>query len=191
MMMLLVISLLVSSSLSLISNQIPYQPSSECGDHDVYSSVSLSCRQCGPGTRVTNSSGGECECEQGWILTRSGGAVECGQCPPGHEATSDGRQCIRCQSGGCGACPAGQVSVRCWQQWSYQDFRLATQQIVQIVTAAYLACGASVALGWLSWFKFCHPILRSLVATSHKNFYCFSNCLRIDECGEYSVSENV
>ena len=113
MMMLLVISLLVSSSLSLISNQIPYQPSSECGDHDVYSSVSLSCRQCGPGTRVTNSSGGECECDQGWILTRSGGAVECGQCPPGHQATSDGRQCIRCQSGGCGACPAGQVSVRC------------------------------------------------------------------------------
>ena len=26
-----------------------------------------------------------------------------------------------------------------------------------------LACGASVTLGWLSGFKFCHPIVRSLV----------------------------
>ena len=28
-----------------------------------------------------------------------------------------------------------------------------------------LLCGASVALGWLSGFKFCHPIVRSLVVT--------------------------
>ena len=29
-----------------------------------------------------------------------------------------------------------------------------------------LACGASVALGWISGFQFCHPIVRSLVLLS-------------------------
>ena len=48
-----------------------------------------------------------------------------------------------------------------FHQWSYQDIRLVTQQVVKISPLG-LACGASVALGWLSGFKFCHPIVRSL-----------------------------
>ena len=111
MILLLILSSCISLSLSLESNQMQYQPRQECSAVESYNSVSLSCDQCGAGALVSNVTG-ECECGRGWILTSSGSRVECSQCPPGHEATRDGRQCIRCHTGGCGqACAAGHIRL--------------------------------------------------------------------------------
>ena len=46
-------------------------------------------------------------------------------------------------------------------QWSYQDIRLATQQL-----------GTSVALGGLSRFKFCHPVHDHLCVGDNISSHC-------------------
>ena len=49
-------------------------------------------------------------------------------------------------------------------QWFYQNIKLVTPQVVQNLTTWPCLC-TSVALGWLSGLKFCHPIVRSLHST--------------------------
>ena len=81
----LTLGLLVTMARCLELYQMSHQTPGQCGGNETYNSVSLACEACGPGTRVT---GGECECLQGWVVTRSGAALECQQCPDGQEATS-------------------------------------------------------------------------------------------------------
>ena len=50
---------------------------------------------------------------------------------------------------------------------------------------ACLACGASVALGWLSRFDLCHPIVRSLVWLESATSQCVApriSCVSVSRC---------
>ena len=54
------------------------------------------------------------------------------------------------------------VVVQNFTTWPCLAYLWHQCHIVHIFTTC-LACGASVAVGWLSRFRFCHPIVRSLV----------------------------
>ena len=73
----LTLGLLVTMARCLELYQMSHQTPGQCGGNETYNSVSLAW--------VTR---GECECLQGWVITRSGAALECQQCPDGQEATS-------------------------------------------------------------------------------------------------------
>ena len=108
--LLFILSHFLSLSQSLEFNQIKFENIDHCEYNDTYNSVSLSCVPCGAGTVVSNATG-KCICLPGWRIKQSGSTITCNQCQEGHEATFDGRSCIRCHTGGCGPCPDGQIRV--------------------------------------------------------------------------------
>ena len=83
----LTLGLMVTMATSLELYQMEFQAPVQCRDNETYNSVALTCEACGPGTQVSRETG-ECQCQQGWVIIRSGAALECQQCPQGQEATS-------------------------------------------------------------------------------------------------------
>ena len=83
----LTLALMVTMAASLELYQMEFQAPVQCRDNETYNSVALTCEACGPGTQVSRETG-ECQCQEGWVIIRSGAALECQQCPQGQEATS-------------------------------------------------------------------------------------------------------
>ena len=83
---LLGLTVCLTGTLGLESNQMLFSPASQCLGNQSYSSVSLSCTPC---HRRARGEAGQCRCLPGWRLTawEPEAGVRCERCGAGEEVT--------------------------------------------------------------------------------------------------------